>query len=200
MPIYALTYKNELKSSYDDLTSAVEDFFLPMKSKYCNTDGRSVWTVRGTMLKNKFHSVAPQESILVSLWTFQPTPRMYVCQWHNSCRRLPRPIIMSLWDNFWDERGCDKGHWHAHTRGLWWALPEVVGTVQVHCSRRRLLRRGLQFHVCTINKSAHTKKVWKLIVCTSYISIYKERGEINYGPTLNSSWTIRWKVMVNEPV
>ena len=26
------------------------------------------------------------------------------------------------------------------------------------CSRRRLLRRGLEFHVCTINKSAHTKK------------------------------------------
>ena len=40
-----------------------------------------------------------------------------------------------------------------------WDLPEVVGTVQqVHCSRRRLLRRGLEFHVCTINKSAHTKK------------------------------------------
>ena len=39
----------------------------------------------------------------------------------------------------------------------------------MHCSRRRLLRRGLEFHVCTINKSAHTKKVWKLIVGTSYI-------------------------------
>ena len=36
-------------------------------------------------------------------------------------------------------------------------------TVQVHCSRRILLRRGLEFYVCTINKSAHTKKVWKLI-------------------------------------
>ena len=41
--------------------------------------------------------------------------------------------------------------------------------VQVHCSRRRLLQRGLEFHVCTINKSAHTKKVWKLIIYTSYI-------------------------------
>ena len=50
-----------------------------------------------------------------------------------------------------------------HTRGLPWGLPEVVGTVQVHCSRRSLLRRGLEFHECTINKSAHTKKVWKLI-------------------------------------
>ena len=29
----------------------------------------------------------------------------------------------------------------------------------VHCSRRRLLGRGVEFHVCTINKSAHTKKV-----------------------------------------
>ena len=43
-------------------------------------------------------------------------------------------------------------------------LAKVVGTVQqVHCSRRRLLQKGLEFHVCTINKSAHTKKVWKLI-------------------------------------
>ena len=56
------------------------------------------------------------------------------------------------------------------TRGLPWGLREVVGTVQqVHCSWRRLLRRGLEFYLCTINKSAHAKKVWKLIVCTSYI-------------------------------
>ena len=33
----------------------------------------------------------------------------------------------------------------------------TVGTVQqMHCSRRRLLRRGLEFHMCTTNKSAHT--------------------------------------------
>ena len=57
--------------------------------------------------------------------------------------------------NWGDERGCDEGHWHAHTRGVLWSLPEVVGTVQVHCSRRRLLLRGLEFHVCTINKSHH---------------------------------------------
>ena len=43
---------------------------------------------------------------------------------------------------------------------------------QMHWSRGRLLRRGREFHVCTVNKSAHTKKVWKLIVCTSYIYIY----------------------------
>ena len=53
----------------------------------------------------------------------------------------------------------DEGHWHAHTRRLSWGLPEVVETVQqVHCSWRRWLRRGLKFHVCTINKSFHTKK------------------------------------------
>ena len=55
-------------------------------------------------------------------------------------------------------------HWHAPTRGLPWGLPEVVGTVQqVYCGQRRLLGRELEFHMCTINKSAHTKKVWKLI-------------------------------------
>ena len=67
---------------------------------------------------------------------------------------------LSLWDDWGDERGCDEGHWHAHTRRRPWGLAEVVGTVQqVHWSRRRLLRRGLEFHVCTINKSAHMKKV-----------------------------------------
>ena len=54
-----------------------------------------------------------------------------------------------------------------------WGLPEVVGKgQQVHCSRRRLLRRGLEFHVCTINKRTHSKKVCKLILrsCTNEIS------------------------------
>ena len=61
------------------------------------------------------------------------------------------------------EWGCDGGHWHAHTRGLTWEFLEVVGTVkQVHCSRRRLLRRRLEFHVCTINKSTNMNNVWVL--------------------------------------
>ena len=86
---------------------------------------------------------------------------------------IPLAQRMSLWDNWGDERGCDEGHWHAHTRGIPWGLSEVVGMVQqVHCSQRRLLRKGIEFHVCTINKSAHTKKVWKLIICTLYIYIY----------------------------
>ena len=72
---------------------------------------------------------------------------------------IPQAQRLSLWDNWGDERGCEEGHWHAHTRGLPWGLPEVVGMVQqVHYSRGRLLRRGLEFYVCTINKSAHKKK------------------------------------------
>ena len=72
-------------------------------------------------------------------------------------RRWKRLWGRSLW-------GCEKRLWkrlwgHAPTRGLPWGLPEVVGTVQqVHCNRRRLLRRGLEFLVSTIHKSAHTKK------------------------------------------
>ena len=65
---------------------------------------------------------------------------------------------LSLWDNWGDKRGCDEGHWHDLTRGLPWGFSEVVGTAQqVYWSRRRLLRRGLEFHVCTINKSTLTK-------------------------------------------
>ena len=83
---------------------------------------------------------------------------------------IPLAQRLSLWDNWGDERGCDEGHWHAHGRGLPWGVPEVVGTVQqVHSSRRRLLWRGLEFHLCTINKSANMKKVWKLIVCPLYV-------------------------------
>ena len=43
---------------------------------------------------------------------------------------IPQAQRLSLWDNWGDERGCDEGHWHAHTRGLSWDLAEVVGTVQ----------------------------------------------------------------------
>ena len=77
---------------------------------------------------------------------------------------IPKAQRVSLWDNWGDERGCDESHWHTYTRGLPWGLTEVDGMVQqVHCSRRRLLQRGLEFHVHTINKSAYMKKVWKLI-------------------------------------
>ena len=41
--------------------------------------------------------------------------------WSRPCSRWLLVISLaqrlSLWDN-WDERSCDEGHWHAHTRGL----------------------------------------------------------------------------------
>ena len=82
---------------------------------------------------------------------------------------------LSLWDNWGDEWGCDESHWHTHTRGLSWGLPEVVGRVQlVHCNRGRLLRRGLEFYVCTINKSVHTKKVWKHLLILIAFTFYNK--------------------------
>ena len=47
----------------------------------------------------------------------------------------------------------------------------------MHCSRRRLLRRGLEFHVCAINKSAHMKKsreTYRMHLVYIYIYIYSE--------------------------
>ena len=77
---------------------------------------------------------------------------------------LPLTFAYSLWDIWGDERGCNEGHWHTLTRGLPWGLPKYDGSgLQVDCSRRRLLRGGLEFNVCTINKSAHAKKVLKLV-------------------------------------
>ena len=62
------------------------------------------------------------------------------------------------------------------TRGLPWGIPEVIGMAQQgHCSSMRLLRRGLEFHVCTINKSFHTKKKSLesyLMILVFYIYIY----------------------------
>ena len=38
-----------------------------------------------------------------------------------------------------------------------------------------------QFHVCTINESAHTKKVWKFIICTSYIETFVFEHSVSVG-------------------
>ena len=42
-------------------------------------------------------------------------------------------------------------------------LQKLLEWYKCIAARERLLGRGLEFHVCTINKSAHTKKIWKLI-------------------------------------
>ena len=96
------------------------------------------------------------QTLLPVTFAYSPSSEVVVMRQLRRWKRLWR---RSLWT-------C------VHTRGLPWDLPEVVGTVQqVYCNRRRLLRRGLEFHVCTTNKSAQTKKVWKLIVCTSYMQV-----------------------------
>ena len=50
---------------------------------------------------------------------------------------------------------------------------------QVHCSRRGLLRRGLEFHVCAINKSAHTKKCLETY-CMLYRRNYQKQSLYSY--------------------
>ena len=68
----------------------------------------------------------PPDSPYLSLCDFCSFPKLRGCRYETI-----------------DERGSDEGHWHAHTRGFRWGLPEVEWTVQqVHCSRRRLPRKG----------------------------------------------------------
>ena len=69
------------------------------------------------------------------------------------------------WKRLW-RRSLTRSH-----KRTFIGIPEVVGTVQQgHCSRWRLLLRGLEFHECTINKSAHTKNVRKPIQWSSYMT------------------------------
>ena len=72
-----------------------------MGSKHCNANGRIVWTAWWTMFKNKPHFVTFHKSILVSLWTFQPT---VVCQedWNNT-RKCANTQLWSLlgWTGVW---------------------------------------------------------------------------------------------------
>ena len=42
-------HKGELRSSNDDIISAVDKYLLPLGSKHCNTN-KNVWTAKGTML------------------------------------------------------------------------------------------------------------------------------------------------------
>ena len=64
--------------------------------------------------------------------------RRWKCLWRRSLTRLHKTTSMG------------------HSRSCWDGTTSAL-------SRRRLLRRGLEFHMSTINKSAHTNKVWKLI-------------------------------------
>ena len=143
--------------------------------------------------KGVHEEIRPEEASTLQIWSEAFTAGQYSSPQLNPCHRLfdrhqivPHPPYSLdlapcdfwlfpklrgclLWDNWRDERSCDEGLWHTHTRRLPWGLQDVFGRTQVHCIRRRLLRRGLEFHVYTINKSAHTKKVWELILFPSCI-------------------------------
>ena len=94
------------------------------------------------------------------------------------------------------------------------ALPEVVGTVQqVQCIRRRLLRRGLEFHVCTINKSALTKKsletYWMILLSLFSLSFGlwstgRENSVIWFLLLISSRSDllagIKWSVCISKPL
>ena len=112
-------------------------------------------------------------------------------------------LFPKLRGNWGDERGCDKGHWHAHRRRLVLGLVEVVGTIQQeHCSQRRLLQRGLDFHMCTINKSAHTKKRLEtnsmILVFLKYICKYFSSSSISTTPRMHymDAYTASRKILM----
>ena len=70
-----------------------------MGFKYCNTNGKSIWTARGTNIE-KPHLVTFYESILVSLWTFQLTFVLFITvnlSSSSSCcaadTDLPNPLL-----------------------------------------------------------------------------------------------------------
>ena len=62
------------------------------------------------------------------------------------------------WKRLW-RRSLTRSHKRTSmgpSRSCWNSTTSVL-------QPEELLRRGVEFHVCTINKCAHTKKVWKLI-------------------------------------
>lgn len=54
-------FSNKIKSS------------SPIEPKHCKLNRKHVWTTRETMLKGETHLVTFCESIMMSLWTLQPT-------------------------------------------------------------------------------------------------------------------------------
>ena len=99
--------------------------------------------------------------------------RASVFEWHKGFKEgresvSSEAVVMRQlrrWKRLWG-RSLTRSH-----KRISMGPPRSCRTVQQsHCSRRRLLRSGLELHLCTINESAHTKKVWKHIVYTSYLN------------------------------
>ena len=77
---------------------------------------------------------------------------------------------LRIWKRLW-RRSLTRSHKRTSmgpSRSCWKGPTSALQPVET-------TSKGLEFHVCTINKRAHTKKVWKLNVCTSYhISVESE--------------------------
>ena len=63
---------------------------------------------------------------------------------------------------------------------------------QVHCSRMRLLQRGIEFHMCTINRSGHTKKslgTYLMILVCFFVSFQISHGIKRFKPCQSTNNT-----------
>ena len=82
-------------------------------------------------------------------WLF---PQLTVCRYKTieEMKETVTKVIDTLTHE--DFHGPLRSCWNGTTSAL---QPEEITS------------KGLEFHMCIINKSAHTKKVWKLIVCTT---------------------------------
>ena len=81
-----------LKSSYNDIISAVADFFLPIGSKHCNSNGKCEWTANGTMLKKVNHILFDSKRVFRSGLEKKNWP----CRWdfkYDNCIPLPRGVL-----------------------------------------------------------------------------------------------------------
>ena len=172
--------------TFDDPVFFVVFFFTAFAWSTCTGFPLDIQSTRNTMLR--FSGISGRDSVgrgqhssnrvsgISTRTMHEPTtPFLSQTIWPRWASRqfLSQPIVPTLlpvtfryslsseavvrrqlrrWKRLW-RRLLTRSH-----KRLPWSLPEVVGTVQVHCSRRRLLRRGLDFNVCTINKSARTKK------------------------------------------
>ena len=67
------------------------------------------------------------------------------------------------------KRLCQKSLTRSHKRTSMGPYRSCWKGTEAYCSWRRFFRMAQEFHEYPINKSAHTKNVWKLIVCLSYI-------------------------------
>ena len=128
--------------------------------------GLLCWGFKGVQVEIPLEEASTLQIRSVAFPPEQGTsPRLYPCYRLFDQTLLPVPFGYSLsseavvmrqmrrWKRLWR-----RSLTHPHKRTSM-GLAEVVGTVQqVHCSRRRLLWRELEFHVCTVNKRTHTKK------------------------------------------